>query len=398
MKACIRRGADQIGGSAVEIIASNGQRLIVDLGLPLDADDNTADLLPDIKGLTKKTDDLLGLLISHSHQDHYALGQHIDSSIPVYMGKVGANILNVAKQHNAPNAVAFDKVEVFENNKTFKIGSFKITPYLVDHSAYDAYAFLIEADGKKIFYSGDFRAHGRKSKLFEKMIANPPKNIDVLLVEGSCLGREKSEKYETEKSLEARFLSVFKKTKGLVFVQASSQNIDRIVTVYRAAKKSGRKLVMSGYTGHILWSLNNPKIPNFTWPDVKKFATDTTAPHNVTAEMIGLNPNEYVVLLGGRIFNQLKSTNLINSSSSFVYSMWNGYKELYAERIKKMKESGAYMEDIHTSGHADIPTLKKFVEAINSKMVVPIHTFFPKDFVTMFSNTKLHKNNETFEI
>ena len=398
MKACIRRGAEQIGGSAVEIIASNGQRLIVDLGLPLDAESNTADLLPNIKGLINKSDDLLGLLISHPHQDHYALGQHIDSRIPVYMGRIGANILNIAKQHNTPNAVSFDKVEVFESNKTFEIGTFKITPYLVDHSAYDAYAFLIEADGKKIFYSGDFRSHGRKSKIFEKMIANPPKDIDVLFVEGSCLGRDKSEKYETEEDLEARFLSVFKKTEGLVFIQASSQNIDRIVTVYRATKKSGRKLVMSGYTGHILWGLENPKIPNFTWSDVKKFATDETAPHNVTAEMMSLNPNKYVVLLGGSIFNQLKSTDLINSSTSFIYSMWDGYKELYAERIEKMKESGAYMEDIHTSGHADIPTLKKFVEAINPNVVVPIHTFFPKDFIAMFSNTKIHKDNEVFEI
>lgn len=38
----------------------------------------------------------------------------------------------------------------------------KGTPYLMDHSAYDAYAFLIEADGEKIIYSGDFREHGRK--------------------------------------------------------------------------------------------------------------------------------------------------------------------------------------------------------------------------------------------
>ena len=43
MKACIRRGSNQIGGSAVEIIADNQQRLIIDIGLPLDAEENTAD-------------------------------------------------------------------------------------------------------------------------------------------------------------------------------------------------------------------------------------------------------------------------------------------------------------------------------------------------------------------
>ena len=74
MKACIRRGANQIGGSAVEIIADNQQRLIIDIGLPLDAEENTQDLLPQIDGLKHKTPDLLGILISHPHQDHYSLG------------------------------------------------------------------------------------------------------------------------------------------------------------------------------------------------------------------------------------------------------------------------------------------------------------------------------------
>ena len=62
-------------------------------------------------------------------------------------------------------------------------GPFTVTPYLVDHSAYGAYAFLIEADGKRLFYSGDFRAHGRKGKLFDGFIKNHPKDIDVLMID-----------------------------------------------------------------------------------------------------------------------------------------------------------------------------------------------------------------------
>ena len=45
-----------------------------------------------------------------------------------------------------------------------EIGPFRITPQLVDHSAFDAYALLVEADGKRVYYSGDFRAHGRKGR------------------------------------------------------------------------------------------------------------------------------------------------------------------------------------------------------------------------------------------
>ncbi|MBR1601065.1 MAG: hypothetical protein IJ677_05745 [Alphaproteobacteria bacterium] len=49
----------------------------------MDAEENTADLLPDIKGLKQKTDYLLGILISHPHQDHYGLGLHSDKTIPM---------------------------------------------------------------------------------------------------------------------------------------------------------------------------------------------------------------------------------------------------------------------------------------------------------------------------
>lgn len=398
MKVCIKRGANQIGGSAVELTASSGERLVVDLGLPLDATENTADLLPDIKGLKQKTDDLLGILISHPHQDHYGLGLHIDNSIPIYMSKATADIMDVCVKHNLPNAFAFGNIHIFDDKSSFSIGPFTVTPYLVDHSAYGAYAFLIEADGKRLFYSGDFRAHGRKGKLFDYLIKNPPKDIDVLMLEGSCLGREQSENYPSEQSLQAEFEKVFKQSKGAIFIQSSSQNIDRIVTIYRAAKKNGRTLVMSGYTGHILMALNNPHLPNFTWPDVKKFATDSTAPHHITKEMIEENPDKYVVMLGGSIFNILKNSSLINKNASFIYSMWEGYKELYQERLNLMEEKQVPMFDIHTSGHADIPTLKQFAAALNPKKIVPIHTFFPEQFKEMFANVERHKDNETFEI
>ena len=55
----------------------------------------------------------------------------------------------------------------------------------MDHSAYDAYALLVEADDRRLFYSGDLRAHGFKGSLFERLAQNPPRDIDVLFLEGT---------------------------------------------------------------------------------------------------------------------------------------------------------------------------------------------------------------------
>jgi len=113
----------------------------------------------------------------------------------------------------------------------FIIDDLVITPQLVDHSGFDAAAFLIEGRGKKILYSGDFRGHGRKRILFESMIHHPVKDIDYLLLEGSMLGRGEGQ-YKDEEAVEVKMASMFKNKNNIAFVFCSSQNIDRLVSIY----------------------------------------------------------------------------------------------------------------------------------------------------------------------
>jgi len=137
-----------------------------------------------------------------------------------------------------------------------------VTPHLVDHSAFDAYALEIEAGGRRLFYSGDLRGHGRKSKLFERMLKKPPKNIDVMLMEGSSLGRlTESERFPTEEELKRIFIDRFKTTPGMVLVACSAQNIDRVVTIYRAANRAERTLIVDAYAAEVLKATGNDHIP-----------------------------------------------------------------------------------------------------------------------------------------
>ena len=398
MQICIRRGAKQIGGTAVEFIASTGERMIVDIGQPLDCDCPSPELLPDIMGLTQKSDDLCGILISHPHQDHFGLAKFISPEIPVFMGPETHQLMQVSYQHHLPDAFVCKNPVIFDGNKPFNIGPFQITPYLVDHSAYGAYAFLISADGKRVLYSGDFRAHGRKRALFYKFIKNPPQDVDVLLLEGSCLGRDKSDKYETEQQIEQKFVELFRTQTGVSIVQASAQNIDRIVSIFRACKQTGRQLVMTGYAGHVMMSLGNPNLPNFTWADVKKITTKKTGRHCITPQEIESNPSRYVVIMAGSIMHWLRDSKILNQHASFVFSMWDGYKEKCAARINLMQERGVKMVDIHTSGHADIASLQKFARAIKAKKIVPIHTFYPEQFVELFDGVEIHDDNSTFQV
>jgi mRNA degradation ribonuclease J1/J2 len=61
----------------------------------------------------------------------------------------------------------------FHAHTTFRIGAFSVTPYLMDHSAFDSYGFLVCGGGKSVFYSGDFRGHGRKAGLLDRLVKSP---------------------------------------------------------------------------------------------------------------------------------------------------------------------------------------------------------------------------------
>jgi len=116
----------------------------------------------------------------------------LPDSLPVYIGEVGKCLLDATRLflRRQPLQKAF---AYFRPWQQFVVGDIKITPYLVDHSAADAYAFLIEADNTRLFYSGDFRAHGRKSILFDSMVERPLRDVDVLLMEGTMMQRENNE-------------------------------------------------------------------------------------------------------------------------------------------------------------------------------------------------------------
>ncbi len=93
MKVCIHRGAKEIGGSCVEIVSPDNKRIIIDLGLPLDAESNDRSYLPEVKGLDGSDPSLLALIISHPHLDHFGLASYVSSKIPVIIGTYARRIV-----------------------------------------------------------------------------------------------------------------------------------------------------------------------------------------------------------------------------------------------------------------------------------------------------------------
>ncbi len=397
MQVRIHRGAAQIGGTCIELV-HDGVRIALDLGLPLEGDPEDQSLVPRIGGR-----DLAAVFISHPHIDHYGLLHHLPGRVPVAMGAAAKRIVAAAAPFTRQRLHDLDG-PVLRDRQVMQIGSFSVTPFLVDHSAFDSYALLIEAGGKRVFYSGDFRAHGRKPWLFDGIVARPPKNIDVLLMEGSSLSRLGADaRFPTEGDLERDLTGRVRSAAGPVLVHISAQNIDRVVTLYRAAKQSGRTLVIDLYSAAILAATQGATIPQSNWPKVALYVPQAQrrqikrhgwfdllqahTAHRIFPKGLRALASNAVILYRPLMMGDLERADCM-AGARFIYGQWLGYldKGSYATTREWLRRHGITLEHVHTSGHASPADLKRFARALAPKALVPIHSFAPELYPQLFAN------------
>jgi len=413
MKLCIHRGAAEIGGTCIEI-KSQGAHLVLDAGLPLDVPPDDVEL-PPIPGFKEPDPSLLGVVISHPHQDHYGLAHLLPPETPFIIGRAAENVLAAAEVFS-PGGIVLDRTLHMEHRVPLTVGPFTITPYLVDHSAFDAYAVLVEADGKRVFYSGDLRAHGRKAALFEQLVRDPPRDVDVLLMEGTTLGRpDREEGFPFEADLEPRLVQIFRQTNGAALVWCSGQNIDRLVTVYRACKKSGRQLILDMYTAHVMRATGNRNIPQAHWEGVRVFlpyfqkrrivkrrafeVSELYRDARIYPEDLVAAAPRSVMLFRPSMIEDLERASCLEGAR-VVYSLWDGYLERDEQQhfLRWLDQRGLPMDMVHTSGHAGAADLRRLASAVKATRLVPIHTERCELYNALFNNVTVEDDGSWWRI
>jgi len=393
MKITVHRGLNQIGGNIIEI-ESEGTKVLFDIGLDLDPINNLE--LPKIDNLFN-SNGFDSIFISHYHSDHMGLVYEVNKRIPVYIGEQSYSMIKASNRYlNKPDF----KVTKFLNHKVpIQVGRIKVTPFLCDHSAYNSFMLFAESESGNVLYTGDFRANGRKPS--EWLLNELPKNINTLICEGTTLSRE-GYIAQTETELEAIATDLIKLHKGPVFVLQSSMNIDRIVTMYRAAKRSNRIFLEDLYLAEITSSIRS-RIPNpIDFADVKIFSTfylnkqsnryklfERYGQKRITKDSISQSSFVMCVRVSMLDYLEKLSKKVTFKDGLLIYSFWNGYllQPEVAEFVKRCKKMGLEVVTLHASGHADEVTLMHLIELVNPKKIIPVHT----ENVNWF-NIKYEKN------
>jgi ribonuclease J len=442
-------GANEIGGNKI-LLEDKGAKIYLDFGQSFDFGEKyfydylqprsahglevyfEFGLMPKVpklysKEMLERTDleyekpDVDGILISHSHSDHTNHLPFLDESIPVYIGHGTYRILE-AYHTLYPQLcdIGEHDFHFFRSGDKFKIRHLEIEPIHVEHSVPGAYGFIIRTSKGPIIYSGDFRMHGPKSEMTMEFIEKAKQaNPYAMLIEGTRMGAESDN--NSEEAVEEKTEKIVRESKGIVFAYFSMSNVDRFFSVYHAAIKNGRKLLVDTKFAYILDSLREkiPELPDvmedknirvyfrlaksgeFNEKDYYKFERKYM-PKMITYRDVAKNQADYVMHFS---FNKLMELVYIQpKDADYIYSSSEHFLEGEENRQERevlehwMEHFNVKFHKAHCSGHASSKDLEEAIGTIKPKILIPIHTESAEEFKKLHANVLIPKNGKTMEI
>ena len=413
MRIKIWQGANQIGGNCIEI-SSERTRIVLDAGVPLDeleerrANGGKAGEPPPVPGLFAPGDPVAGVFLSHAHADHYALLDSMSSDVPVWMTKETSKVmlaLRVFVEHQRKAPVYSSCAKRILTR--FRVGDMVLTLLPVDHSVAGAAGLLIEAEGKRVVYSGDLRLHSRDAS-WQTWIdrLGSDGGVDALITEGTLYGRSKRVT-RTEEDVQAGIVKLMKERKGIGLVRFSPTNLDRFLSVHRAARKLGRKLVVDLYGAflhHLLRPrgigradigfLPSPKGREGLMKKIRNYEASVVSPQELLAE-----PHRYLVAFRPRMFDDVFD-GALPQDSACIFSYWSGYLKQKSEKElqTRLDRCGCTTIPLHSGGHITPDDLERFIAKLNTKAIIPVHTEASLQLKGQFNQTRLLENNQHTEV
>ncbi len=425
---------NQIGGCVTVVSAMyNGEihRIMIDFGSSLPGSDNKKDF-----EYPWDEEPVDAVFFTHYHGDHVGRLMEIPPYIPLYMGAVARQaMINIQEAlgkapYTEDKELHLKEAEILKDDnrvKTFKwngrfyehinkIPGFVIEPYSVDHSAYDAYMFLIEAcdpdkqSGKYItVHTGDFRGHGRRGQKMLTLIKSyirrfGERSVDALVIEGTMMSRKK-EKVKSEPQMQMEATKYLKEHR-FAFLICSSTNLDSLASFYQAAQDAAfpYERFMYVYSNYFKKQLRLFSKTAGSFTDVYKFNRVYTFDQNRKKkyshekwdepktqqdmmEEFGfialIKPEDYHEMYLDAFVEAYREKR-IDQMPVLVFSMWNGFldpkhkafNKKWYDFIERQKEKGIEVNyDLHTSGHATTDMIAKVINAIDPQdALYPMHT------------------------
>ena len=389
MNIVIHRGTHQIGGSAIEI-STAATCIMLDFGNELSLDEKYTPVNLDIDGITKGIPNCDGIVISHYHMDHLGQMTSVLPKIPLYMGELSKEIALIGAEYQDRDLyLRLLGANTFRGGEAFSIGDIRIRPLVIDHSAVDSYMFVIEAEGKRVLYTGDFRMHGLRQHVLEKLVKTYIGEIDVLITEGTLLSRDADERISEAAVLDD--ISSYIRDGKYVFIMCSSTNIDRIMGIWQNMP-TDKVFICDAYQKRILDTVIN----NVYYESSLYRRHDSPLVIDKGRYPKYYMEHGFVSLVRGTENFISKIKEFPKDDVRIIYSMWTGYIEENLALKNLLDTYPSYIS--HASGHVSKTDLLKFIDLVDPDVIIPVHTDSPERLERLVPNRNVYvvNDNESF--
>ena len=334
--------------------------------------------------IAKKKNNLLGIILTHAHEDHIGAMPFIwpHFKCPIYTTKFTAALLEEKLYEH--NIIFEDKIIIIDDKDQFDVGLFNIKPIGLSHSIPEMNALVIQTPNLKIFHSGDWKIDddpivgGKFDDNKYKELNNL--DIDLLVCDSTnsiIPGRSGSES-EVRDSL----IEIISGIKGRVFISTFASNVARLTSVAEAAAINDRQVVLSGMGMHKIARAAKKSgyfkgLPNFVeeedagyLPADKTLILCTGSQGEYRAALSKIARDEHRNLYADEGDTVIFSSKMIPGNEYSILRLQN----MFAKRgINVITEKDSF---VHVSGHPCEEELLEMFDILKPKFMVPVHGEF----------------------
>jgi len=374
-------GSGEIGMN-VNLYGCDGKWLMVDCGITFgDASYPGIDvILPDLQFIEDRVDDLLGIVLTHGHEDHIGALPYLaaDLGVPLYATPFTAGLIHGKLAEEGIE----DRIElnVVKEEGPFDIGPFKITYTPLAHSIPEGNAVLIETPYGKVFHTGDWKLDEAPSlggsATAEELTAIGDKGVLALVCDSTNVFNPEASGSEADvrKGLD----EVVAAAKGRVLVTTFASNAARLQTLGEVARDTGRELCVAGRsldriirvakaTGYLR---DFPELIDFdkamTLPASRVLIVATGGQGEPRAALNRIAEGSHVLKLhqGDLV---VFSSRQIPGNEIAIGKIMN---TLADKGVDIITDRQAF---VHVSGHPGRPELAEMYKWIRPEIIVPVH-------------------------